>query len=154
MTDKRQKAIKVKCKCNEFTTKLKIKNNGTYIFFFRRSIWFLLKLVHRRTQNFNIIDQEKHKIEQINIWNTITTRLIYYLNIVLYIISMEFLLIRHIICLSCKMSLAVRSKNRWPYSKVMWTEKTFKLYDNIHQPLKFLILEHTKVRQFHSDFKA
>ena len=30
MTDERQKAIKVKCKRNEFTTKPKIKNNGIY----------------------------------------------------------------------------------------------------------------------------
>ena len=50
--------------------------NRIYEFFFWRSIWFLLKLVHRRTQNFNIINQEKNKIEQINIWNSITPALI------------------------------------------------------------------------------
>ena len=34
------------------------------IFFFRRSIRVLLELVHRTTQNFTIIDEEKHKIDK------------------------------------------------------------------------------------------
>ena len=34
------------------------------IFFFRRSIRILLELVHRTTQNFAIIDEEKHKIDK------------------------------------------------------------------------------------------
>ena len=33
------------------------------IFFFRRSIRILLELVQRTTQNFTIIDEEKHKID-------------------------------------------------------------------------------------------
>ena len=34
------------------------------IFFFRRSIRVLLELVHRTTQNFTKIDEEKHKIDK------------------------------------------------------------------------------------------
>ena len=34
------------------------------IFLFRRSIRVLLELVHRTTQNFTIIDEEKHKIDK------------------------------------------------------------------------------------------
>ena len=61
MTDKRQKATKVKSKRDKPTI------HGIY--------WVLLELV-RRTQNITIIDQEKHKIEKIYIWNLITTELI------------------------------------------------------------------------------
>ena len=47
----------------------------------------LLELVRRRTQNFTVIDQEKHKIEELFIWNPV------YVNIN-FIISVEFLLLR------------------------------------------------------------
>ena len=36
----------------------------------------LRELVRSRTENFTIIDQEKHKIKQIYIWNPMTTRFI------------------------------------------------------------------------------
>ena len=42
--------------------------NSLNIFFLTRSIWVLLELVRRRTQNFTVIDQEKHKIEELFIW--------------------------------------------------------------------------------------
>ena len=38
------------------------------ILFFRKPIWVLLELVRRRSQNFIVIDQEKHKIKAIYIW--------------------------------------------------------------------------------------
>ena len=57
------------------------------IFFFRASV------INRRTQNFTIIDQEKHKIEQIYIWSPMTTELI--MSTLIYVISMEFPLLRH-----------------------------------------------------------
>ena len=60
MTDKRKKATKVKCKRGrkrgESTTK---------------ETMFL----ECRTQNLNKIDQEKHKIKQIYIWNPLNTGL-------------------------------------------------------------------------------
>ena len=56
------------------------------IFFFRASV------INRRTQNFTIIDQEKHKIEQIYIWSPMTTGLI--MSTLIYVISMEFPLLR------------------------------------------------------------
>ena len=46
-----------------------------YILLLKKHL-ILLKLIHRRTRNVNIIDQEKQKIEQINIWNSITPTLI------------------------------------------------------------------------------
>ena len=36
----------------------------------------MLELIRRRTQNFTIINQDKHKIEQIYIWNPLTTAFI------------------------------------------------------------------------------
>ena len=57
--------------------------------FFSRSIWVLLKLVRRWTQHFTKIDQEKHKIEQICIWDPMTTGFI--MQTLIYVISMEFL---------------------------------------------------------------
>ena len=59
------------------------------IFFFGRGIWVLLELVRRRKQNFTIIDQERHKIEQINIWSPLTTGFI--MQTLIYVISMVFL---------------------------------------------------------------
>ena len=52
-----------------YNTKQSKSQSSWNIFFFRRSIWVLLEPVRRRTQNVTIIDQEKHKIEQIYIWN-------------------------------------------------------------------------------------
>ena len=43
------------------------------IVFSRRSIWVLLELIRRWTQHFTKINQEKRKIEQICIWNPMTT---------------------------------------------------------------------------------
>ena len=43
------------------------------IVFSRGSIWVLLELIRRWTQHFTKIDQEKRKIEQICIWNPMTT---------------------------------------------------------------------------------
>ena len=71
MTDKRQKAAKVKCKHDE-----SLEQNSQYLWnivFSRRSIWVLLELIRRWTQHFTKIDQEKRKIEQICIWNPMTT---------------------------------------------------------------------------------
>ena len=73
MIDKRQKVTKVKCKRDESTTKQSIFLE--YIFF-RKSIYVspevLLELVRKRSQNFTIIDQEKHKIKPVYIWNPMT----------------------------------------------------------------------------------
>ena len=69
MTDKRQKATKVKSKCDKPTI------HGIYSSLEKKKR-VLLELVRRRTQNITIIDQEKHKIEKIYIWNLITTELI------------------------------------------------------------------------------
>ena len=33
----------------------------------------MLELVRKRSQNFTIIDQEKHKVKQVSIWNPMTT---------------------------------------------------------------------------------
>ena len=33
------------------------------IFFFKKSIWVLLELIHSKIQNFTIIKQEEHKSE-------------------------------------------------------------------------------------------
>ena len=52
-----------------YNTKQSKSQSSWNIYFFRRSIWVLLELVRRRTQNVTIIDQEKHKIEQIYVWN-------------------------------------------------------------------------------------
>ena len=67
MTDKRQKAAKVRCKRDES------------LVFSKSSIWVLLQLIRRMrwTQHFTKIDQEKRKIEQICIWNPMTTEFIY-----------------------------------------------------------------------------
>ena len=69
MTDKRQKAAKVKCKRDESLTKQSIFVEYSSS---RRSIGVLLELIRRSTQHFTKIDQEKCKIEQIYIWNPIT----------------------------------------------------------------------------------
>ena len=59
MTYTRQRVTKVKCKRDE------VKIGGIYS---RGSVWVLLKLIHRWTQHFSKIDQEKRKIEQIWMW--------------------------------------------------------------------------------------
>ena len=48
-------------------------------------------------KNFTIFDLEKHKIEQIYIWNPMTSWLIYYvtLSTLIFIISMDFQSLRH-----------------------------------------------------------
>ena len=73
MTEKRQKAAKVKCKHDE-----SLEQNSQYLWnivFSRRSIWVLLALIRRCRQHFTKIDQEKRKVD-VNID---------------YVISMEFL---------------------------------------------------------------
>ena len=62
ITDKGQKATKVKCKHDESTTKQSMLVQNIL---FRRSISVLPELVQRRTQNFTIINKETHKTEQI-----------------------------------------------------------------------------------------
>jgi len=71
MTDKRQKATKSKCKRDESITKQSVFLEYILLskFFFR----VLLELVRKGSQNFTIIDQEKHKIKQIYIENPTTT---------------------------------------------------------------------------------
>ena len=70
MTDKRQKATKVKCKRKESLTKQSILWN---IVFSWRSIWVLLELVGRWTQHFTKIDQKTRKIGKIYVWNPMNT---------------------------------------------------------------------------------
>ena len=69
MTDKRQKATKVKCKHDESLTKQSVFEKYSLS---RRSIWVLLELVRRWEQHFAKIDQEKRKIEHICIWIPMT----------------------------------------------------------------------------------
>ena len=71
MTDKRQKATKFKCKRDESITKQSVFLEYILLskFFFR----VLLELVRKGSQNFTIIDQEKHKIKQMYIENPTTT---------------------------------------------------------------------------------
>ena len=71
MTDKRQKATKFKCKRDESITKQSVFLEYILLskFFSRVS----LELFRKRSQNFAIIDQEKHKIKQIYFENPTTT---------------------------------------------------------------------------------
>ena len=62
------------------------------LLFFRKIIRVLLELFRRRTQNFTIIDQEECKIYQIYIWSPVTELI---MQILIYVISMEFLSLRH-----------------------------------------------------------
>jgi len=65
MTNKRQKAMKVKCKLGrkrDESTSFRIYSSLEAASVFRN--W---------TQTFTIVDQEKHKIKQIYIWNPMTT---------------------------------------------------------------------------------
>ena len=71
MTDKRRQRSNVNA--------MNLQQNSQYVWnivFPRRSIWVLLELIRRWTQHFSKIDQEKRKIEQICIWNPMTTRFI------------------------------------------------------------------------------
>ena len=55
---------------------MNLYQNSQYLWnmvFARRSIWVLLELIRRWTQYFSKIDREKRKIEQICIWNPMTT---------------------------------------------------------------------------------
>ena len=71
MTDKRQKATKFKCNRGESITTQSVFFEYILLlkFFFR----VLLELFRQGSQNFTIIDQEKHKIIQIYIENPTTT---------------------------------------------------------------------------------
>ena len=69
MTDKRQKATKVKCKRDESLTKQSIFEEYSLS---RRSIWVLLELVRGWEQHLAKVEQEKGKIEHICIWNPMT----------------------------------------------------------------------------------
>ena len=57
----------------------------------RRSIWVLLELICRWKLHFTKIDQERCKIEQICIWNPMSTGFI--MLTLIYIICMQFLLL-------------------------------------------------------------
>ena len=70
MTDKRQKATKVKCKREESLQKQSIFVE--YSLLFEEAFEFLLKLVGRWTQHFTKIDQKTRKIGQIYIWKPAT----------------------------------------------------------------------------------
>ena len=63
------------------------------IFFCRRGICILLKLVCRRTQNLPPLLSRRNKIDQLFIRNPMTTGLI--MKTLIYVISMEFLLLRN-----------------------------------------------------------
>ena len=70
MTEKRQEVTK-----RSNVNARNLLQNRQYswsVFLFRRNIWVSLELVHRRTQNFTIIDREKHTIEQHFTWNQVT----------------------------------------------------------------------------------
>ena len=66
----RQTVIKVKCKYNESTTKQSVLVNTMYIILREafKTCWTSFE-----EKNFAIINKEKHKIEQIYIWNPMTT---------------------------------------------------------------------------------
>ena len=64
MIDKIQKATKAKCKLDESTNS---QFHGMYSSLQEAICWVLLELACRRTQNFTKNDQEKPKIEQINL---------------------------------------------------------------------------------------
>ena len=56
MTDKRQKATKVRCKHDEYLTKQSISERNIYSFFLEEAFSNLLELVRRWTINFINID--------------------------------------------------------------------------------------------------
>ena len=59
---------------------MNLQQNSQYVWnivLSRTSIWVLLELIRRWTERFTKIDQEKRKIEQICIWNPMTTGFIY-----------------------------------------------------------------------------
>ena len=73
MTEKRQEVTK-----RSNVNARNLLQNRQYswsVFLFRRSIWVSLELVHRRSQNFTIIDREKHTIEQHFTWNQVTVKI-------------------------------------------------------------------------------
>ena len=70
---KKKKAPKAKCKRWNVMNLLQNSQYSWNMFFFRKRIWILLELVRSKTQDITIIDQEKHKIKQIDIWNSMTT---------------------------------------------------------------------------------
>ena len=71
MTDKRQKATKFKCNRDESITTQSVFFE--YILLSKLFFRVLLELFRQGSQNFTIIDQEKHKIIQIYIENPTTT---------------------------------------------------------------------------------
>ena len=71
MTDERQKATKFKCKRDESITKQSVFLE--YILLSKFLFRVLLELFRKGSRNFTIIDQENHKIKQINIENPTTT---------------------------------------------------------------------------------
>lgn len=95
-------------------------------FVFRRSIYVLQSLNCRRTL----------KPKQICIWNPMTARLILSTLNYQYIISLEFLLMRHR-HIFCKMTQVERSKQRWLYSQATLSiEKILFLQSSSSQNLK------------------
>ena len=63
MTDERQNATKVKCKCDESTTKT--FNIPRIYSFLQRASEFCWNLFAKDHKTFTIINQEKHKIKQV-----------------------------------------------------------------------------------------
>ena len=66
--------IRVKCKCDEYTTKQSVLVNTMYTLLKEafESCWSSFG----EKKNFAIINKEKHKIEQIYIWNPMATEFI------------------------------------------------------------------------------
>ena len=85
--------IKIKRKYDYLTLKvLKFnKNICNVVIISRSSIWVLLELICRWKLHFTKMDQARGKIEQICIWNPMTTGFITLT--LIYIISMQFLLL-------------------------------------------------------------
>ena len=122
MTEKRQKTTRSNVNA------MNLQQNSQYLWdivFSKSSIWVLLELIRRWTQNFSKIDQEKRKIEQIRIWNPMTTGFIMYT--LIYVISME------ILSLSRRRSSSRNlSQRRWARRNVCRSQAIRKVDNTIH----------------------
>ena len=95
MTDKRQKTKDKRPQRPNVNTMNLLQNSQHLwnIFFCRRGICILLKLVCRRTQNLTTLLSRRNKIDQVFMRNPMTTGLI--MQTLIYVISMEFPLLRN-----------------------------------------------------------
>ena len=75
MTGKRQKVTKVKCKPNESTTKQTV-NICVTCSSLEGAFGFCQSSFAEEHKNFAIVDQRKHRVEQIYIWNPMNIGLI------------------------------------------------------------------------------